>query len=297
MEQRRHRARRSLTLPVVVAALFVLGAGVLLYPAAASWVNQAQQSAIIGAYSDDVEQLPADGLAEAIAEARDYNERLTGGALVAAGRNIPDAENPDQADGYSAQLDANGTGLMARIKIPSIAVDLPVYHGTSDAVLLQGVGHLEGTALPVGGLATHSVLTAHRGLADAELFTNLNRVQVDDTFVIEVFGEVLTYRVRGTQVVDPDDTETLFAIPGEDLVTLVTCTPLGINTQRILVTGERVTPTPVDDLEAAGRHPEIPGFPWWAVGLGSVAVAAVAFVVWSARPPRTGSQDTASAPE
>lgn len=284
---RRRQRRRALTLPIIVAALFVMGAAVVLYPTAASWVNQAQQSAIINEYSDEVAQFPPDSLAAAIDSAREYNAELTGGALVGANRNVPDAENPDQELGYTDQLDANGTGLMARIKVPSIAVDLPIYHGTSDAVLLQGVGHLEGTALPVGGDATHAVLTAHRGLADAELFTNLDRVAVGDRFTVEVFGEVLTYRVRQTQVVDPEDTETLFPIAGEDLVTLVTCTPLGINTQRILVTGERITPTPIVDVEAAGRAPEVPGFPWWTLILSGVVLVAIVYVWLMARPRRS----------
>ncbi|WP_372457104.1 class C sortase [Microbacterium allomyrinae] len=190
-------------------------------------------------------------------------------------------------------LRADETGLMARIKIPSIGVDLPISHGTSDATLAKGVGHLEGTALPVGGASTHSVLTGHRGLADAELFTNLDRVVVGDTFTIETFGEVLTYEVTETQVVSPDQTETLYPQRGVDLVTLVTCTPLGINTHRILVTGERILPTPVRDLDAAGQRPDIPGFPWWALGASGAVVVAGAYVWFSAR--RAPIREAASA--
>lgn len=175
----------------------------------------------------------------------------------------------------------NAQGLMARVKIPAIDVDLPIYHGTSDAVLLEGVGHLEGSSLPIGGPDTHAVLTAHRGLADAAMFTNLDRVKVGDTFTIEVFGEVLTYRVRETKVVAPEDADALRAVPGEDLVTLVTCTPLGINTHRILVTGERITPTPIEDIAAAGQAPDVPGFPWWAVGVLAAILVAEGYVWWS----------------
>jgi sortase A len=175
---------------------------------------------------------------------------------------------------------------MARLRIPAIDVDLPIYHGTSDATLLKGVGHLEGTSLPVGGEGTHSVLTGHRGLASATLFTNLDKVKEGDTFTIEVLDQVLTYQVIRTQVVDPSDTASLRATAGEDLVTLVTCTPLGINSQRILVTGERITPTPQEDLDAAGSVPDIPGFPWWAAGLAA-GVVLVGVFVWRAGYPRT----------
>lgn len=175
---------------------------------------------------------------------------------------------------------------MARIKIPSIDVDLPIYHGTSDATLLRGVGHLEGAARPVGGASTHAVLTGHRGLADAELFTRLDELEIGDRFVIEVFGEVLTYRVPSTQIVDPDQTESLYPVAGRDLVTLVTCTPLGINTQRILVTAERVTPTPIRYVDAAGEAPTVPGAAWWAVIFAAVVAAAILYVLLQARPRR-----------
>jgi sortase A len=172
---------------------------------------------------------------------------------------------------------------MARIKIPSINVDLPIYHGTGEAVLEHGVGHLEGTALPVGGASTHSVLTGHRGLATAELFTHLDQVKVDDTFTIEVFGEVLSYRVVTTLVVEPSETQSLLPQRDEDLVTLVTCTPLGVNSHRILVTGERIIPTPQADLDAAGESPDIPGFPWWMIVAGAVLATAALYVWLSGR--------------
>lgn len=292
---RRKRRRWRLGLvPVLVALTFLAGMATVLYPTASAWINQAQQSQIIGNLNDEVSVLPVEGRAESIAAAHDYNAKISSGAVVAANTNVPTAEAPDLA--YASLLTANGSGLMARIKIPSVAVDLPIYHGTSDAVLLRGVGHLEGTSLPVGGESTHSVLTGHRGLATAEMFTNLDRVDVGDRFTIEVFGEVLTYEVRSTQVVDPAATEILRPVKGEDLVTLVTCTPLGINTQRILVTGERITPTPVADLESAGRVPDIPGFPWWAVVLGAGVVASGVYVWLSGRPRRQRAR-RASEPE
>ncbi len=279
------RARRLPGFALITAGLALIGLLVLLYPSTAAWVSQYQQSQLITAYSGEVRDLGPNAQTDAIEQARTYNAQLTGGAQVAAGERIPLSDGtatPERFD-YEQLLRVDKTGLMARLKIPSIAVDLPVYHGTSEATLMEGVGHLEGTALPVGGPSTHSVLTAHRGLASAELFTRLDRVRVGDTFTIEVFGEVLSYQVTDTRIVEPDQTESLFPRADRDLVTLVTCTPLGINSHRILVTGERITPTPVADIEHAGESPDIPGFPWWAVGLGAGVIAIGLYLWWMRR--------------
>ncbi len=282
----RRRARWRLPkLALAVAVIAVLGTGVVLFPSIAGWLSQVQQAAEIGAIDGEIEDLGPDAVQQALEDARAYNAALVGGAAeLPANERLPQAVAPDQGGDYASLLDVDSSGLMARVKVPSIAVDLPVYHGTSEAVLEEGVGHLEGTALPVGGAGTHAVLTGHRGLATSELFTNLDRVQVGETFTVEVFGQVLTYRVTDTRVVDPEDTETLLPVLGEDLVTLVTCTPLGVNSHRILVTGERILPTPVADVEAAGRPSELPGFPWWAVILGGVALLGALYVAWSGRP-------------
>lgn len=294
---RRERHRPSRLVPFLVAAIFVAGAVTLLYPTASAWITQYQQSQIIAALTDEVDQLPAEGLDAALEAAHEYNARLTGEAVVGANSHVPTADAQEDAETpYAEQLVANSGGLMGRLKIPSISVDLPIYHGTSDLTLLRGVGHLEGTSLPVGGRSTHSVLTAHRGLASAELFTNLDRVEVGDTLTIEIFGETLTYRVRETQVVEPTETETLRPVRGDDLVTLVTCTPLGINTQRILVTGERITPTPIEDVKAAGQVPDIPGFPWWAVLLGAIVLSAALYVWLAGRPRRRTADATKPTP-
>ena len=280
-------------LSLVIALICLVGVGVLLYPSAAAWFSSASQTQRIGDYSHDLNAVGPVGREKALAEAHAYNATLTGGALIAANRRIPVAEAASGSAktkasdfDYNQLLRADDYGLMARIKIPSIGVDLPIYHGTSDSVLAEGIGHLEGTALPVGGKGTHAVLAGHRGLATSTLFTNLNEVKVGDSFSIIVFGETLTYRVISTKVVDPDETKSLDPVPGKDLVTLVTCTPIGINSQRILVTGERVTPTPEKDVKDASKLPNVPGFPWWAVWLG-LAVIVLALYVWlSGRPGR-----------
>lgn len=280
------RGWRMPWLAFATAVIFVLGTVVLLAPQIANWFSQVEQAAQITDLSAEVDDLGADTLQRELEEARSYNTTLVGGAVVAAHERIPlsaDALSTAESRSYDDLLVADGEGLMARIKIPAIGVDLPVYHGTSDATLAEGVGHLEGTALPVGGIGTRAVLTGHRGLATSELFTNLDKVKPGDTFTIEVFGEVLSYRVVTTEVVAPEDSKALYPDPDRDLLTLVTCTPLGINSHRILVTGERVLPTPSGDLAGAGDPPTIPGFPWWIVILCVVVALGVAYVGFSGR--------------
>lgn len=141
------------------------------------------------------------------------------------------------------------------------------------------MGHLQGTSLPVGRPGTRAVLTGHRGLANATVFTPLDKVKVGDTFSVDVLGEVFTYRVFDYTVASLHDTEEIRAVPDKDLMTLITCTPLGVNTQRILATGERVTPAPAPDLDAVNKHPDVPGSPWWLVGYGA-GLAAIGVWAW-----------------
>lgn len=285
-----HRAWKPNKLTMLIAVIALVGAGILLYPSTASWVTSYNQSKLIVDYSDQIENVRPSA-SEQLAMARRYNEALQAGVNVEANANIAvgDGTLRDETLNYEDILSANDLGLMARVKIPAIDVDLPIYHGTSDEVLNRGAGHLEGSHLPIGGTDTHSVITAHRGLANAEMFTNLDKVEVGDRFTMEVFGEVLTYEVRETKVVEPEDTDTLRPVAGRDMVTLITCTPLGINTHRILVTGERVTPTPIEDVAGAGQAPEIPGFPWWAVYF-LTTVLVVGVFVW-----RSGYADARTA--
>lgn len=272
-----------------IASIFFAGAVVTMLPTIANWFSEVGQAKELDVLNSEVRDFGAEALKRQIADAQLYNTTLTGGALVAAGERIPLSEATiDRAQHleYDELLKADSRGLMARIRIPSINVDLPIFHGTSDEVLKQGAGHLEGTALPVGGTGTRSVISAHRGLATAVLFTHLDQVKVGDTFTIEVFGEVLTYQVIETEVVEPDDSKALYPVPGEDLVTLVTCTPLGINSHRILVTGERVEPTPIQDVRNAGKPPTIPGFPWWLLILVGLVVLLSIYIWISGRRPR-----------
>lgn len=268
-----------MTIVIVVIAVGGLGAG--LYPMSSQWLSSYNQSLIIADYTSGIGDLDPAAI-EQLRLAHEYNEALTSGVALAANSHVPEGEGQLNAEvtDYWELLRGNDEGLMGRVRVPSIEVDLPVYHGTSENTLLQGAGHLEGSHLPVGGESTHSVITAHRGLANSRMFTHLNRVGIGDTFTLEILGEVLTYRVVETKVVNPEETDTIRPVIGRDLVTLVTCTPLGVNTHRILVTGERI-PTPASDLDAAGGAPDVPGFPWWAVWAALGIAAAVTYLVYS----------------
>lgn len=280
-------ARQRVPYGATAACLLALvGVMVFLYPSAAAWFSQLEQSRVISSVGSEVHGEAGGALAAEISRAQSYNDALVAGALLAEHANVPEATGVSTAagaDAYDRLLRADAEGAMGRLRIPSIALDLPIYHGTDDSTLRRGVGHLEGTSLPVGGASQHSVLTAHRGLATSELFTHLDRVRVGDTFTAEVFGEVLVYRVVESRVVQPDETESLVPQHGADLMTLVTCTPLGINSHRILVTGERVLPTPQAEIDRAGETPNVPGFPWWALAaLGSAAAVGV-YLAWASR--------------
>lgn len=261
----------------LIALLVLSGTALLLYPTAAAWVSQFNQSHVMLDQSAVNVQTPASDLDSMLSEAHSYNELLESGALLKGGQNVATGTGATRsALDYWQLLKLEPTGMMARLIIPSIDLDLPVYHGTSEATLLNGIGHLQGTSLPVGGEGTRSVLTGHRGLASAEMFTRLNEVEKGESIRVEVLDQVLTYRVMRIEVVSPDATEEIRNTSGEDLLTLVTCTPLGINTHRILVTAERVLPTPQEDIESLGDRPSVPGFPWWAVG-GTAAFFVVSF--------------------
>ena len=269
----------------ITAIAWVLGVAILLYPTAAAWIFQYNQSSLVGFYHDEVAEADPDVTAQ-LRNAHAYNEALSSGALLEAGGNVPvgSGQSRDSAAlPYADQL-ITPSGMMARLLIPAIDLDLPIYHGTDDDTLMNGLGHLEGTSLPVGGASTRSVITGHRGLASARMFTDLDKVKQGDTFTLETLDQVLVYRVNDIRVVDPDDTATLHQIPGEDLVTLITCTPLGVNTHRILITGERITPTPLTEIEAAGKPSTAVGFPWWLVQFLSAVALGAAYVVWLRRP-------------
>lgn len=217
---------------IILILIFLVGLSVMLYPTVSDYINQKNQSRAVASYSEEVENLSDVDYQAYFDAADDYNRRLA---------ETPDAfYRPEEVSGYTDTLDVSGTGIMGYITISKIGVELPIYHGTSDSVLQIAAGHLEGTSLPVGGASTHAVISAHRGLPSAKLFTNLDQLEVGDTFTITVLDRVLTYEVDKISIVLPTETDELKIAEGKDYVTLMTCTPYGINTHRLLVRGHRV---------------------------------------------------------
>lgn len=253
----------------------------MLYPTGAAWVSQYNQSNIINDQTQATSEEAKSALEAQLEAASSYNSALRASATLESNANVATGTGySGGALNYWDLLNASPTGTMARLRIPSIDLDLPVYHGTSESTLQKGVGHLQGTSLPVGGQGTRAVLTGHRGLANATMFTHLDRVKKGDQIVVGLFGEVLTYEVVDIVVVDPEDTEEIRPDPRRDLLTLVTCTPLGVNTQRILITGERINPTPSDQMAAMTHGPDIPGFPWWILIL---CAGSALILIWYGR--------------
>lgn len=289
---------------IIACLVILIGACVFLYPHAASWFSQKEQSRVTELAQARMAEPPNDSAlyrAAQIERAHAYNDALASGAIYQANEHVAvgDGTSSDDSFVYDELLAVNDAGLMGRLRYDALQIDLPIYHGTSDVTLEHGVGHLEGTSLPVGGVGTRSVLTAHRGLPSATLFNDLDQAVVGDTFTVAVFDQVLTYRVISTEVIEPNETTAILADPDRDLVTLVTCTPLGINSHRILVTGERITPTPPEEIVAAAAKPDLPGFPWWVAILSGV-IAILGLYVWRAgysRIPVTPREASAGTPE
>ena len=262
-----------------------LGLVILLYPLTAHWFSQFNQSDLLGQYNVEVEQTTLEERENALQRARDYNASLNAGAAFDPFTQGLAGTDSQPYQEYLNQLQGVPTGVMGRVVIPDINVDMPIYHGTSEETLLKGVGHLYGTALPVGGEGTHSVLTAHSGLADHRMFTDLPAMEIGDTFTVETYGEQVHYRVTEMEEVLPHETESLIPESDRDLMTLITCTPIGVNTHRMLVTGERT-----DLPEQKAQYPmdtEVPGFPWWAVILGTTLIAAIVYLWRTNRTPST----------
>ena len=220
---------------IILILIFLVGLSVMLYPSVSDAVNRKHQSRAVAGYAEEVEQL-SDADYQAYFDAADaYNRQLN---------TTPNAfYKPDLVSGYAQTLDISGTGIMGYITIPKINVELPIYHGTDEGVLQVAAGHLEGSSLPVGGAGTHAVISAHRGLPSAKLFTNLDELEVGDRFTITVLNRVLTYEVDQISIVLPTEIDQLLPTEGMDYVTLMTCTPYGINTHRLLVRGKRVETT------------------------------------------------------
>ncbi len=218
---------------IILVAIFFVGLCVLLYPTISDFWNEKRQSQAIVNYDDLIVDLTPEDYSEYFSKADSYNKKIRN-------MSFPFLNHKNIADEYYDTLDINGDGMMGYITIEKIKVQLPIYHGTSDKVLNSAVGHVEGSSLPVGGESTHSVLSAHRGLPSAKLFTNLDKVEVGDVFTIRILDRTITYQVDQIHIVLPHETDDLNIVHGEDYCTLVTCTPYGINTHRMLVRGTRI---------------------------------------------------------
>lgn len=231
--------RQSARTKVLIAVISLLvGVACIAYPFISDAINQANQHLISEASWQAVDEASEATLAAEHEKAVTYNQQLLDGRAVVTDPFDPDAERPTDED-YDNVLNLSGDGVMATINIPKIHVELPIYHTTDTDVLEHGIGHLEGTSVPIGGESTHCVLSGHTGLPSMKIFDNLDQLEVGDYFVISVLGEDHAYRVTSVEVVLPDETDSLVIEQGRDLCTLVTCTPYGVNTHRLLVHAER----------------------------------------------------------
>ncbi len=222
---------------VILILIFLAGLSLLLYPTVSDYWNSLHQSRAIAEYAKQVADLDQDTYEQLWADAQSYNQTLLGKANR---YEMTDEEREE----YESLLNVSGNGIIGYIEIPLIGCSLPIYHGTDESVLQIAVGHIEGTSLPVGGEGSHCVLSGHRGLPSARLFTNLDEMEEGDDFILRILDETLTYEVDQILIVEPYDTDALSIEPGKDYCTLVTCTPYGINTHRLLVRGHRVENQP-----------------------------------------------------
>lgn len=259
---------------IILICTFLIGLSLLLYPTVSNWWNNRHASRAIIDYAAAWENLTEEDYTALFRAAETYN------------REIARIEFPlmyhDRVRGYEDALNVDGSGIMGYVTIEKIKVQLPIYHGTSEGVLQKGVGHLTGSSLPIGGEGTHAVLSAHRGLPSARLFTDLDRMQVGDRFLLTVLDRELVYEVDQILTVLPEEVEPLYCVAGEDLCTLITCTPYGVNSHRLLVRGRRVaadTPPAVIPSDAV-MFPHYAAAPllalpflliWWGVpGINAV---------------------------
>lgn len=225
---------------IIAILVFITGLSLLLYPTVSNYWNSKHQSRVVANYSDTLAKMDKKEKQYAIDQAVQYNE-----SLVLNGNRFSPSDS--ELSLYKSLLNADGTGMMGYITIPEIRCKLAIYHSVDDSVLQVGVGHLEGSSLPVGGSSTHCVISGHRGLPSARLFTDIDRLEKGNLFYLHVYGKVLAYEVDKISVVEPEDYGPLEIEEGKDLCTLLTCTPYGINTQRLMVRGHRVVDSMYDE--------------------------------------------------
>lgn len=273
--QRPQPAQKSFFQRVGLPVLIILvGLGVLMYPVISTQWNNRVQEQVAKQYEEQLSQKPVEEVNQALEAAKAYNRTQTDGPILDPWLARISKDNTAYQE-YEAQL--AGVSAMSQLAIPSIDLRLPIYHGTGEETLQRGLGHLYGTSLPVGGEGTHAVITGHTGLTTATLFDNLVDVKEGDAIYVSTFGERMKYQVRSTEVVLPDQTDSLRTQPGKDLLTLVTCTPYGINTHRLLVHAERV---PMDPDEAKVLDESTSTTQWWMWALGALSLLILVGLIW-----------------
>lgn len=234
---------------IILTIMLFVGLAVMLYPTISDWWNSRVQSRAIANYNEIIAEMDDDQTQNLIQQARDYNEKLFNTYLPIV--------NTDEVEGYDDILNISDTHIMGYISIPVINVELPIYHGTSAEVLNIAAGHLKGSSFPVGGNNTHAVISAHRGLPSAKLFTDLDKLVVGDTFTINILGEVYTYEIEEILIIEPDEIENLAIFPNNDYVTLMTCTPYGVNTHRLLLRSHRIETQQVYDVKVTADATQV----------------------------------------
>ena len=286
--------KKVITICIAVVA-FLIALGITLYPMISTWYNERHQAEVHIHYQEKVEQVDNTKLIEAKELAVAYNQTI-----------LPGAQDEDSfskeallsaSENYGSLLNLAGDGIMGYVEIPTIGVTLPIYHGTNNSTLERGVGHLLGSSLPVGGESTHSVLTAHSGMASAKMFSDLDRLKNGDIFFLDVLGEKLAYQVDQIKTVLPYDTTFLQTEIGSDLCTLVTCTPFGVNTHRLLVRGTRIEYEEAEVIVEEKLETEEPVKSTWEqqylqgilIGIGAVVILGLGLLVfWFVRRRRRG---------
>lgn len=275
--------------------MFLLALGITLYPLISTWYNERHQSEIHTHYVEVVENADKSEIITARRKANEYNASIVPGAMIE--ESFTQEAMLAAAEDYDNQLNLGGDGIMGYVEIPLIKVNLPIYHGTDSETLDAGIGHLLGTSLPVGGNSTHTVLTAHSGMANQKLFSDLDKLKKGDVFYLRVLDENLAYQVDEINTVLPHESELLEIAEGEDYCTLVTCTPFGVNTHRLLVRGTRIPYEEAEEIvEEQIQFEEKPTSTWmeqYLLGLfyGSGVVIAVGIVYLIYRSKKRGKYE------
>ena len=228
---------KRIIINIFIGLIFLTGLSVLLYPTVSDYINELHSSRAIASYDNTVTEMAPEDYSKELEAAAAYNEYLASFHNLSAAATT-EGERDDSP--YNELLNIGGNGIIGAIKIPVVKINLPIYHGTDESVLQVASGHYLGSSLPIGGESTHAILTGHRGLPSAKLFTDLDRLEEGDTFYIKVLGEILEYQIDQIEIVLPEEVDGLSIIQGEDYVTLVTCTPYGINSHRMLIRGTRI---------------------------------------------------------